>query len=72
MKTNQHTQSGKWIFVALAVVAAIPIIVGAIQFRPLLYPSLLLVPILLLIGWLFHSLTIEIADGELRWSFGPA
>ena len=29
------------------------------------------VPILLIAGWLFHSLTIEVADGELRWRFGP-
>jgi hypothetical protein len=71
MKTYQHTQSGNWIFSVLAVVAAVPVIVGAVQFRPLLYPAFLLVPILLLVGWLFHSLTIEIADSELRWRFGP-
>jgi hypothetical protein len=71
MKTYQHTQSGNWIFLVLAAVGAVPVIVGALQFRLLLYPSLLLIPILLLVGWLFHSLTIEIADGELRWRYGP-
>lgn len=25
----------------------------------------------LLVGWLFSSLTVEIAEGELRWKFGP-
>jgi hypothetical protein len=71
MKTYQHTQSGNWIFLALAVVGATMAIVGATQFRPLLYPALFGIPILLFVGWLFHSLTIEIADGELRWRFGP-
>jgi hypothetical protein len=32
---------------------------------------LVLVPIMLVIGWLFHSLTIEIAGDKLRWAFGP-
>jgi len=27
--------------------------------------------LLLVIAWLFHSLTIEIAGGELSWAFGP-
>ena len=29
------------------------------------------VPFLLLTGWLFHSLTIEITGDKLRWCFGP-
>jgi hypothetical protein len=29
------------------------------------------VPIIALTGWLFHSLTIEIAADTLRWHFGP-
>lgn len=71
MKTYQHTQSGNWIFHVLAAVGIVLVMVGAVLFRPLLYPSFVLTPILLLVGWLFHSLTIEIADGELRWRFGP-
>ena len=31
----------------------------------------LAVSILLVCAWLFHSLTIEISDHELRWRFGP-
>jgi len=71
MKTYQHTQSGNWIFLVVGAVGAVLVLVGAIQFRPLFYPALVLGPILLLVGWLFHSLTIEIAEGELRWRFGP-
>lgn len=33
--------------------------------------ALIVVPILVLCGWLFHSLTIEVGEGELRWRFGP-
>ena len=71
MKTYQHTQSGNWIFLVLAAVGAVPVVAGATHFRPLFYPALVLVLLLLFVGWLFRSLTIEIADGELRWSFGP-
>ena len=71
MKTYQHTQTGNWIFLVLGAVGAVVVLVGALQVRPLLYPALFLIAILLFVGWLFHSLTIEVADGELRWRFGP-
>jgi hypothetical protein len=71
MKTYHHTQSGNWIFLVLGVVGLVPVLVGVMQFRPLFVPSLFLLPLLLFAGWLFHSLTVEIADGELRWRFGP-
>lgn len=66
MITYQHTQRGKVILVAM-IVGATGMAVGAVALRPLLIG----VPILALVGWLFHSLTIEISDGELHWRFGP-
>lgn len=66
MNTYKHTQRGKLIIVAMAAGAA-AMAIGALTMRPLIVG----VPILLFAGWLFHSLTIEIDDDELRWSFGP-
>lgn len=66
MITYQHTQRGKVILVAM-IVAGLGIAAGALAQRPLLVA----VPVLAIVGWLFHSLTIEISEGELRWRFGP-
>lgn len=68
MKTYQHTQSGRQIVVFLISLA----VVGAIVAVGFPHAALLItIPILLLSAWLFSSLTIAIADGELRWHFGP-
>lgn len=66
MTTYLHTQRGTVIRVAMALIT-LGLIAGAFTVRPLLIG----VPVCLVITWLFHSLTIEIADGELRWRFGP-
>lgn len=66
MKTYQHTQRGTLILVAMSV-TAVAMLLGGLALRPLLFG----IPILALCGWLFHSLTIEIAGDELRWRFGP-
>lgn len=66
MKTYHHTQLGTLILVAMSV-AALGMLLGGLALRPLLFG----IPILALCAWLFHSLTIEIAEGELRWLFGP-
>lgn len=66
MKTYQHTQRGTLILIAMAIVSAVAAL-GGLALRP----ALVAVPLLLAGAWLFHSLTIEITDGELRWSFGP-
>lgn len=66
MKTYQHTQRGTLILIAMVIASAIAIL-GGFALRPVF----VVVPLLLLGAWLFHSLTIEIADGELRWRFGP-
>ncbi len=67
MKTYQHTQKGTAIVVAMMVMAGTFFILGICLFKQFFIS----VPILLVIAWLFHSLTIEIAEGELRWRFGP-
>ena len=66
MKTYQHTQRGTLILVAMAVASAIAAL-GGLALRP----AFIAVPLLLLGAWLFHSLTVEVAEGELRWRFGP-
>jgi hypothetical protein len=66
MNTYQHTQRGKLILVAMLIAALGTLAIGLAH-----RPVLLVVPIFLLCGWLFHSLTIQVADGELRWRFGP-
>ena len=49
------------------LVAALLGVVAGVILRPLLA----VVPVFALAGWLFHSLTIGLGDGELRWRFGP-
>ena len=66
MKTYHHTQRGTLILVAMSV-TAVAMLLGGLALRPLMFS----IPILALCAWLFHSLTIEIAEGELRWRFGP-
>lgn len=67
MTTYKHTQRGKLIIIIMSIVSMITVIVGLTIARPLL----LALPMLAATGWVFHSLTIEIVDGELRWRFGP-
>jgi hypothetical protein len=66
MKTYHHTQRGALLLVAMSVAAG-AMLIGGIAKHPLLFGM----PIFALCGWLFHSLTIEIAESELRWRFGP-
>ncbi len=67
MNDYRHTQPGKFMVVAMAAAAALVLTLGLLVARP----ALAGVPILLICGWRFHSLTVEIADSELRWRFGP-
>jgi hypothetical protein len=66
MNTYNHTQPGTLIVRVMSMVSLVMLIIGLTLARPLL----LAVPIFAICGWLFRSLTIEIADGELRWCFG--
>jgi hypothetical protein len=66
MKTYQHTQRGPRIVMLMVVLAVVGAVVGSL-FNHVLFVT---VPILLMTAWLFSSLTITIAEGELRWHFG--
>jgi len=67
MPQYQHTQRAHVILCALLGLGLVFLVLGATVLRPLLITA----PLLLLGAWLFHSLTIEIVEGELRWRFGP-
>ena len=67
MKTYSHTQPGTAIVGAMFVMAVIFSVLGICVMKIFFIN----VPFLLFVAWLFHSLTIEITDGELRWKFGP-
>jgi hypothetical protein len=65
--TYRHTQRGTVIVITMLVMSLLFAALGWFVFRALL----IAVPILLVAGWLFHSLTIEVTNRELRWRFGP-
>jgi hypothetical protein len=67
MKTYQHTQHGTVILVAMLSAAALMAIAGTFA-SPILFIGMVF---MLAMAWLFSALTIEIAEGELRWRFGP-
>lgn len=67
MKTYLHTQRAEVILALLVTVALIMAAVGVWVIPPLAFPA----PALVIAAWLFHSLTIEVTDRELRWGFGP-
>ena len=52
--------------VVFAIIALVDLVLG-LWFTHLTWIA---IPVLAICAWLFHSLTIEIADGELRWRFG--
>ncbi len=62
----RHTQRGTLI---LAVTLGMAMIFGVLAMM-LLKPLWIAPLILLVIAWLFRSLTIEITDGTLVWNFG--
>jgi hypothetical protein len=63
-----HTQAG---IVILAVCLVIAALLAAIAWRT---GEMSMIPMLVFIaavGFIFHSLTVEVSDNELRWHFGP-
>lgn len=71
MIAYRHTQVANWIWSLLGGVAVVLFVVGMSDWRPMRYAAVALCPLLVLGGWMFRSLTIEIVDGELHWRFGP-
>jgi hypothetical protein len=67
MKTYQHTQNGTVIIEGTLAMALLMTLLGTFWLRPFLFS----VPLVLVATWVFHSLTIEIERGRLRWRFGP-
>jgi hypothetical protein len=62
-----HTQNAKWLTALMIGAAVLVAVLGLTQPNP----SLIVAAGLFVLTWLFHSLTIEISEGELRWRFGP-
>jgi hypothetical protein len=68
VETYHHTQPATAILLVCLAIAAVG---AAITWRT---GHLSLVPMLILLfvlGIVFHSLTVEVGGGELRWHFGP-
>jgi hypothetical protein len=65
--TYRHTQRGTLIVLAMLGMSLVILVLGFFVHRALMVG----VPILLISAWLFHSLTIEVTESELRWRFGP-
>ena len=63
MSIYKRTQRGTLIIVVMLAMSVAFTVLGFAVSKPILVG----VPVLLLCGWLFHSLTIEIADDE-HWS----
>lgn len=67
MNIYKHTQAGRLMITVMGIAAAVLIAVSLFT-----YPTAMVgVPVLALTAWIFCSLTVEVADGELRWRFGP-
>lgn len=67
MKIYRHTQHDSLLPNAMIGIFVILMVAGVFVFKPLFVVA----PLVLLAGWMFRSLTIEIDAGKLRWRFGP-
>jgi hypothetical protein len=67
--TYRHTQPGTLLLLC-AVLAGL--VGAAVAFRAGQWPPAIAVIVLVVvIAFLFSSLTVEVSEGELRWYFGP-
>jgi hypothetical protein len=64
----RHTQLGTLILVVCLVIATLG---AAMMWQKAQTPMILMLAILAAVAVVFHSLTVEISDNELRWHFGP-
>ena len=68
MQTYTHRQrAGRW----LAIPAAVAIALALTSLFSSLKAIAWGIPFLVFMMWLFGSLTVTVAHGELRWRFGP-
>jgi hypothetical protein len=63
-----HTQTGTVILVVCAVGSALG---GFIGWRASVASMIAMLVVLAAVAFLFHALTVEVSDNELRWHFGP-
>ena len=64
----RHTQRG---IVILAVCLAIGALGAAITWQTGQVSMIFMLIILVAVAVVFHSLTVEVGDDEMRWHFGP-
>jgi hypothetical protein len=64
----RHTQLGTVILVVCLVIAALG---AAMMWQKAHTPMIFMLVILAAVAAVFHSLTVEISQSELRWHFGP-
>jgi len=64
----RHTQRG---WAILVVCLALGALGAAVIWRTGQMPTMVIPIILIAVAIVFHSLTVEIDGGELRWHFGP-
>jgi hypothetical protein len=67
----QHTQRGTLTLVALIVGALVLAATAYLNPTPSRWLCLVLACGLLILAWLFSSLTVIVGNNELRWYFGP-
>jgi hypothetical protein len=65
MKTYQHTQPATMILKCMVAMIAISAMLSTV-----IHPLILTAIILVIVAWIFRSMTIEISDSELAWYFG--
>lgn len=68
MQTYTHRQrAGRWLAIPTAVAIALALISLFSSLKAIAWG----IPFLVFMMWLFGSLTVTVAHGELRWRFGP-
>ena len=68
-ESYRHRQSGTaTLLICLVTAAFVGVALGS---RGVLWPALLAIALLIVMAWLFSSLTIIVEPGELSWYFGP-
>ena len=69
--TYRHTQAGKtiWLFLIVAFLGSIAAV--ALAATGVIVIVTITGLLIFLVGWIFGSLTVEIAEGNLNWWFGP-